>query len=195
MGFVGPVLLAVVSTCALSSLPRCERLKWGASLSSIATLTLFLTMLVFGAGGMSLLTLVWLPWFLLFSLPLAFIEWRKHSWRRSTLAALGLLPLLYLGSALLTFDFLHPELCYDQETPDRQNRPPAIGPQITWTGRLLCKPEGPCFLFSCDYTGQEWIWSLYQPVLRIWFALPNCPAYDGLHRLVNDHGSRVVKSP
>ena len=152
--FVGPVLLAVVSTFVLSPLPRRERLTWGTGLSSIATMALFLTVLIIGARGgrgtssMGVLTLFWLPWFLLFSLPLAFIAWRSQTLRAKALTVLGLLPFLYLG------------------------------PRASVMAYMIAPPQGPCFLFSCDYDGSEWIWKAYQPLVKLWFDAPGCHYYD-----------------
>ena len=187
--FVGPVLLAVVSTFVLSPLPRRERLTWGAGLSGIATLALFLTVLIIGARGgmgtlgMGVLTFFWLPWFLLFSLPLTFIEWRSQTLLAKALTVLGLLPLLYLGSALLTFDFSGATYHAYHETPDSLRREPALGPRTSVTAYMIARPQGPCFLFSCDYDGSEWIWMVYRPLVNLWFAAPGCRYYDP-----NSHG-------
>ena len=182
--FVGPVLLAVVSTFVLSPLPRRERLTWGTGLSSIATMALFLTVLIIGArvgrgtSSMGVLTLFWLPWFLLFSLPLAFIAWRSQTLRAKALTVLGLLPFLYLGSALLTFDFRGATYHAYNETPDRLKREPALGPRASVMAYMIAPPQGPCFLFSCDYDGSEWIWKAYQPLVKLWFDAPGCHYYD-----------------
>ena len=182
--FVGPVLLAVVSTFVLSPLPRRERLTWGTGISSIATMALFLTVLIIGArvgrgtSSMGVLTLFWLPWFLLFSLPLAFIAWRSQTLRAKALTVLGLLPFLYLGSALLTFDFRGATYHAYNETPDRLKREPALGPRASVMAYMIAPPQGPCFLFSCDYDGSEWIWKAYQPLVKLWFDAPGCHYYD-----------------
>ncbi len=182
--FVGPVLLAVVSTFVLSPLPRHERLKWRVCLSSIATTTLFLTVLILGArggrgtSGMGVLTLYWLPWFLLFSLPLAFIEWRSQTLLAKALTVLVLLPFLYLGSALLTFDLRGATYHAYHETPDSLKREPALGPRASMMAYMIAPPQGPCFLFSCDYNGNEWVWKVYRPLVKLWFDAPGCRYYD-----------------
>lgn len=80
---------------------------------------------------------------------------------------------IYLMSAVCLLDFTSFTATSDVEQPDDRGREPALGPRVRGVGWLLCRPTGPsCSLLGNDYAGDEWLWSFYRPIVRLWFRLP-----------------------
>jgi len=76
---------------------------------------------------------------------------------------------LYAAAFLVVFDIRGGEPHPFVEQPDSSGRPPVVGPKITLAGNLLCPGTGPCFLWSCDHLGDEWIFRVWRPAIDVWF--------------------------
>ena len=84
---------------------------------------------------------------------------------RTTAAGMLLVAVIYALSAALIFDFKKPAYAFDQEyTPD--GRQVAYGPCPRF-----CVPQGPSFLFSASFNGQEWPFAVYRPVCLLWLKI------------------------
>jgi hypothetical protein len=93
------------------------------------------------------------------------------------LLGVGLAAAVYLLSGLLCLKFWTRTVPTDVEHADTRGRLPALGPGVSPIGRLVCPPRGPSFLWSVDYAGGEWVWTVYRPMIRIWFSLPITPYF------------------
>lgn len=187
LAILAPALLSVVTFRFLRGLPMLQQMTWClfACLCSTTAFTLVMAAVgVFLVGSIQLTfgmvpAPFWLPWLLLFTAPPL---WFRHilatgspgwRWPQAALTAFA----VYLVSALVCFDVRCGTTPPDVEQSDAQGREPALGPCVLPTARLVCQPRGPSFLFSTDYSGSEWLWRVYRPLIRAWFAWPGCRYY------------------
>lgn len=186
LALLAPVLLCVGTFGLLRGMPIRQQMMWCllACLSSTTAFTLVIAGVGVFVGSIDLaLGLVpapfWLPWLLLFSVPPLAIRHllnrapRGWRWPLAVLAAFS----AYILSAAVCFDVRRSTTPPDVEQPDARGREPALGPRVLPNGRLVCQPTGPSFLFSTDYSGSEWLWTVYRPLIRAWFARPGCKYY------------------
>ena len=177
-----PLVLAVVAFRCLIGRPFRFQLFWGTT-ASVAT-TAVLSAIIAGIGFFKMSSIemafglvpapFWLPWLLLFTItPLLVHQLRLRSPKslRWLIVPASLLA-FYCASFALCFDFSRHTQPSDVEQRDESGREPALGPRVSSTGRLICPPEGPSFLFSADYANSEWIWTIYSPLIHAWFAFP-----------------------
>ncbi len=165
--------LGVTSALALRNLPNGERIAWGVGLCAVASITATVFSRFFFLVGM-----FWFPWFVLFVLPVVSVGWQKLPLVKQVGMALVLAPLLYLGTAMILFHFWGGQISPYTETRDRQQREPAVGPAVSWLTYVISPPQGPCCVLSCDYNGNEWVWKVYRPLVKLWFDAPGCRYYD-----------------
>ena len=112
-----------------------------------------------------------LPWWVLFSLAGAAVGSGPPAGGlvRRLAHAFAVAAALYVASFLLVFDIRGGEAHPYVEHADASGRPPVVGPKVTLVGSLLCPGTGPCFLWSCDHVGNEWIFRFWKPLVGAWF--------------------------
>ncbi len=186
LALILPLVLSIKAFCFLRNLPMQKQVTWclAASLCSTVAFTMVMAGVGLSFGSMQFaLGMVpapfWFPWLFLFAVtPL---------WVRSVLATFPVgwrwvilvlsVVAIYLLSAGICFDLRDRTPPTDVEQRDTLGREPAIGPGVWPTVRLICRPRGPSFLFSTDYDGSEWVWTIYRPLVHGWFAWPRCKYY------------------
>ncbi|MFM7322456.1 MAG: hypothetical protein ACKO5K_13160 [Armatimonadota bacterium] len=75
----------------------------------------------------------------------------------------------YVAAFWLVFDPNHGEPHPSVEARDDRERAAAIGPKVGIVGDAICPGEGPCFLWSCDHLGDEWLFRFQRPIVWLWF--------------------------
>ena len=59
-------------------------------------------------------------------------------------------------------------------------RLPVVGPDVRGGVALICKPNGANFLWSRSYSGNEWIFVFYRPLIVVWAHLHGFELVDSL---------------
>lgn len=112
-----------------------------------------------------------IAWFLPFTAAGALIAGFLPDSRRfrNTVRIIGVLVGLYLATFVVAFDIRSGETHPFVEHADKRGRTPVVGPQVSVVGQSICPGEGPCFLWSCDHTGGEWLFRFHRPLVALWF--------------------------
>lgn len=76
---------------------------------------------------------------------------------------------LYVATFTVAFDIRSGETHPYFEHADKRGRIPVVGPKVSLTGLSICPGEGPCFLWLCDHTGDEWLFRFHRPLVALWF--------------------------
>ncbi|MFY7952829.1 MAG: hypothetical protein ACOVT5_09995 [Armatimonadaceae bacterium] len=76
---------------------------------------------------------------------------------------------VYAATFLIAFDIRSGETHPFVEHADKRGRSPVVGPRVSPVGLSICPGEGPCFLWSCDHTGDEWLFRFHRPLVDLWF--------------------------
>ncbi len=95
---------------------------------------------------------------------------REKMKRRKYLVVIGCViagGLLYIASFFIVWQ---PLSAADSRNVEflPSGRRPVIGPEPRGWVRLVCPPRGTGFLFAKDYTGDEWVFKAYKPLLQAW---------------------------
>jgi len=102
---------------------------------------------------------------------------RSTAWMRVARAAVAATA-WYAGVFVLVFlprpGEPHPYV----EQLDSLGRAAVVGPKMGLVGETICPGEGPCFLWSCDHTGKEWLYRFQRPLVRLWFVANESRYYD-----------------
>jgi hypothetical protein len=112
-----------------------------------------------------------LAWWMLFPLAGAALASGNTSGGRARrwASAIAVVASLYVATFVLVFDVRGGEPHPYVEHPDAAGRSPVVGPKVSWVGNALCPGTGPCFLWSCDHIGDEWIFRFWKPLVGAWF--------------------------
>jgi hypothetical protein len=86
--------------------------------------------------------------------------------QKITVAVL-LVPLVYGLLGLLAFDSRTPAKSRLVEFTS-SGKQAVVGPVPRPWAQSLCPPNGSGFLWSKDYTGHEWLYVVYRPLIAIW---------------------------
>jgi len=76
---------------------------------------------------------------------------------------------VYVATFTVGFDLRSGEPHPYVEHADQQGRIPVVGPKVSLAGQSICPGDGPCFLWSCDHTGDEWLFRFHRPLVALWF--------------------------
>lgn len=180
VALIAPVLVGVLCYCFLHCLPLRQKIGWTAIGAGAATAALTAQVVFFGlCSGIGLVEIVlfpapfWFPWlFLLAVSPLMLHHWAVRT-RRSLrpMVAAAVLFAAYLLSGFLCLELWTCTVSPYVEQTDNRDSSSVLGPGVSPVGRIVCPPQGPSFLWSTDYGGDEWIWTVYSPMIRFWLSL------------------------
>lgn len=81
------------------------------------------------------------------------------------------LALAYVLQGLFVFDWSKPIGNGDPEIYDAAGRLGVVYPASGIQSPFVCVPYGPHFLWSVDYSGNEWIYAIFRPHIKVWFGL------------------------
>ncbi len=88
---------------------------------------------------------------------------------RTAVRIAAVLVAVYAATFLIAFDIRSGETHPFVEHADKRGRSPVVGPRVSPVGLSICPGEGPCFLWSCDHTGDEWLFRFHRPLVALWF--------------------------
>ena len=91
---------------------------------------------------------------------------------------IGFVALTYTIQGLLVFDWREAVGNGDPEIYDATGRMGVVYPAPGIQSPFVCVPHGPHFLWSVDYAGSEWIYSLFQPHIKAWLWLYRDSYFD-----------------
>src|SRR5262245_50637660 len=97
--------------------------------------------------------------------------------RKIVVAAL-LVPLLYALLGLLAFDVRSPAKSRLVELTS-SGRQAVVGPLPRDWAQSICPPSGSGFLWSKDYTGDEWLYIVYRPFVAVWARVCHYEVHRG----------------
>ncbi len=174
--WLGPGVFSLLCYACLQDLPWRQRFRWILLGAGVATAVLTAAVVLVSPLALAFMPAPgWFPWLLLWGmLPAAFARiGKRSSLVGRALSAVGVAAAAYVISGLLCFVPWTHTWPPDVEHRDEQGRQPALGPGVSWVGRVVCVPQGPSSILSRDYGGNEWLWTVYRPLVRLWFARPS----------------------
>ena len=86
---------------------------------------------------------------------------------RKIVAAVLLVPLVYALLCLLAFEVRTPAKSRLMEFTS-SGKQAVVGPLPRAWAQSICPPSGSGFLWSKDYTGNEWLYVVYRPLIAVW---------------------------
>lgn len=180
IAWLSPGAFAVLCCICLGHLPLKRQMRWVALGAGITTGVL--TSYVIWVSPLALAFLPapgWFPWLVLWGgLPgICLRVLSSTSPFTSGLSTIAVLSMAYVVSGAICFLPWECALPPDVEHSDELGRKPALGPGISWVGNVVCVPAGPSSIVSRDYAGTEWIWTVYQPLVRLWFLSQSTAYY------------------
>lgn len=172
LAWILPGAFAVLCWICLGHLKLQKQVRWVALGAGIATGVLTVSVIWVSPLALAFLPAPgWFPWLVLWGVVPGVLSHllKLTSPFTSALSAIAVLSMAYVISGAICFLPWTSTWPPDVEHPDRLGRMPALGPRVSWVGRVICPPTGPSSIMSRDYAGTEWIWFTYRPLVQLWF--------------------------
>ena len=173
VALIAPITLALASYLLLRNLALPDQIRWTVLGAAVATGSFYVPLFLFG-GISSILSIAayWSLWFLAFSIPvILFLHWLgKVRVIYKPACFLGMFAAIYLMTGLISFKWWTHYGSHKLEPHERRNYA-TIGPDVTPVCRLVCVARGMSTGWMTSYSGLEWCWKIYRPLIDCWFFL------------------------